>query len=351
MNIEQEEGRYIPLSKRVYAAALMESRHRAHMTVVEIQHITKISRGHLYFLEEKFRNDPTMVDKPREGRPKKVDTYLERRIIRAVGKEPFKSSEQLARDINEGLDPENQIAASTVRKTALKHDLRARMPRYKPSLSKVQMEKRKIFAENFKDRDMSFWKNVLFSDEVAFQLFPHDRRFKVRRPKGCRNEPKYLLKSYPKQGGTLWFWGCINYNGHGSLILINGSLNADSYEAVLNEAIPETVRSLGLKEPYLLQDHAPHHETVRVQNALRDLGLRMLEGYPSNSPDLNPIEGIWSYWKTKVRGKNPQNLTQLKNYAFEEWRKLTVDILRKFITSMPERLNDLYVKKGGHTRW
>jgi len=32
--------------------------------------------------EKKYKRDPSMIDEEREGRPKKIDEHLERRVIR-----------------------------------------------------------------------------------------------------------------------------------------------------------------------------------------------------------------------------------------------------------------------------
>jgi len=207
--MNQNHAHYIPPNRSVHAGTLMDGRRKAHITVTEIQEGTEISRNHLYLLEDKYHNDPTMAGKPRSGRPAKVDAIMERRIIRAAEKGPFKGSEQLAQEIHIALEPEKQISASTVRRIALKHGLPARMPRHKPPLTSDHMRQRKTFAEMFKDRDMRFWRNVLFCDEVSFQLLPIDRRHRVRRPKGLRNELKYLGKSYVHLGGSLMFRGAF----------------------------------------------------------------------------------------------------------------------------------------------
>ena len=34
-------------------------------------------------------------------------------------------------------------------------------------------------------------------------------------------------------------------------------------------------------------------------------------GYPPNSPNMNPIENVFGYWQSQISGKNPQNIEQL----------------------------------------
>jgi len=180
------------------------------------------------------------------------------------------------------------------------------------------MSRRFTFAEMHRERDMRFWRNVIFCDEVSFQLFPNDRRNKVQRPKRQRNEQKYSAKSYAHQGGSLMFWGAINFYGQGNLVLVENSLISANYEAPLRRAIPPILHALGLRGAILIQDHAPCHDAQLVQNTLGGPGPRALPNYPANSPDLNPLDLVWDYWKTRVKRRNPQTLVQLRIFAYEE---------------------------------
>jgi len=347
--MNNRSSHYIPLHERYLAAILMKQRHETGKTVADIHRETEISRNQLYLLESKYQEDQTMVDLERTGRPRKVDALMERRIIRAVEKEPFKDSLKLVKEANSGLEEKKKITAGTLRRYALRNGLFARMPRAKPPLTPLHIEQRLEFANLYKGKDMRFWRNVLFCDEVSFQLFPPDRRQRVRRRKDLRNEPKNLVKSYKHGGGNLMFWGCIGYNGQGSLVLVDGNLNGEKYAQILRENIPRTLRFLNMHSAYILEDNAPTHQTQRVKSMKEELGVRDLPNYPANSPDLNPIEGVWDYWKVKVRARNPRSLGQLQMYAFDEWRKLNVNILRPYILSMPKRLQQVYDRKGGHT--
>ena len=49
--------------------------------------------------------------------------------------------------------------------------------------------------------------------------------------------------------------------------------------------------------------------------------VKVLE-WPSQSPDINPIENLWAELKKRVRARRPINLSQLHQLCQEEWAKI-----------------------------
>ena len=64
---------------------------------------------------------------------------------------------------------------------------------------------------------------------------------------------------------------------------------------------------------------SPSNRTT--QEWLLDKSLNVLE-WPSQRPDLNPIEHLWRDLKIAVQRRSPSNLTELERICREEREKL-----------------------------
>lgn len=68
--------------------------------------------------------------------------------------------------------------------------------------------------------------------------------------------------------------------------------------------------------------------------------------WPSNSPDLNPIENLWSIVKGNVEKRMPKNLDDLERYMGEEWEKIKKPVLIGLVRSMRRRCEMIIEANG-----
>ena len=72
-----------------------------------------------------------------------------------------------------------------------------------------------------------------------------------------------------------------------------------------------------------MQDGAPCHRAQIVTQFLKLKKIQILD-LPANSPDLNPIENLWTVLKKSVSERQPTNAKTLEQAIKEVWvRKMS----------------------------
>ena len=93
----------------------------------------------------------------------------------------------------------------------------------------------------------------------------------------------------------------------------------------------------------------PKHTSKVVAKWLNDNKVKILE-WPSQSPDLNPIEYLWAELKKHVRARMPTNLTQLHWLYQEEWAKIHPTYFWKLVEGYPKHLTRVNPFEGNATK-
>ena len=100
-----------------------------------------------------------------------------------------------------------------------------------------------------------------------------------------------------------------------------------------------------------MQDGAPCHRSKVAKNFLNDNNIQLFE-WPGNSPDLNPIENLWTLMKNKVSEKQPTSGAELVKVIKEAWvKEISKEYCQSLIDSMPRRIEGVIKNKGGHTKY
>ena len=111
--------------------------------------------------------------------------------------------------------------------------------------------------------------------------------------------PQCLVQKvkYPTK---VMLWSVISCKGPGRLCIVQNTLEAEQYTAVLEtRLIPQLQEWFPDGNCVFMQDGAPCHTANIIKHYFQDIGLELLP-WPGNSPNVNPIEGIWYNLKDRV---------------------------------------------------
>ncbi|KAI5152232.1 hypothetical protein ENBRE01_2673 [Enteropsectra breve] len=106
------------------------------------------------------------------------------------------------------------------------------------------------------------------------------------------------------------FWGCIGYNGVGSLEVIDGTMDSVSYTRVLSTFLHDSADILGVSDNFIIQqDNAPCHKSNYTRSFFTENEINVME-WPALSPDLNPSENVWAYIDQRLEKKVHKSKSQ-----------------------------------------
>lgn len=308
----------------------------------------RLSHSTVQYIIQKFKNG-SVDNKKHTGRKRVLTVRESREIVRQAAKNPKLSAPQLAEHIASYSG--KTVTAQTVRNRLHEAGYKGRAIRKKPFINEKNRKKRLDFAREHVNKPVSFWKNVLFSDESKYNVFGSDGRRYVWRQKGKALEAKNMQATVKHGGGNVMVWGCMSARGVGELVIIDGIMNAEKYVEVLRGNLKKSVQKLGIENSYLFQqDNDPKHTAKKTKEWLLYNARQMLPT-PPQSPDINPIENLWAQLEVKIRKCSCSSRKDLIFNLRKCWAEIDSEYTYKLVESMPRRLQAIIKAKGYPTKY
>ncbi|KAI4883856.1 hypothetical protein NFI96_003701 [Prochilodus magdalenae] len=121
-------------------------------------------------------------------------------------------------------------------------------------------------------------------------------------------------------GGEIMVWGCGSGVRLRPLVPVRGTLNASADQETLDHSILPTLWGQFGEDPFLLQhDRTPVHRASSIKTWRSESGVEELD-WPTQSPDLHPIEHLWDglEWRLRARPSRPTSESDLTHVLLEE---------------------------------
>ncbi|KAG2471120.1 TCB1 transposase, partial [Polypterus senegalus] len=296
----------------------------------EIATILRVAKSPVWYILRKKASTGELNNAKRPGRPQKTTVVDDRRIISMVKRNPFTTANQ----VNNTL----QGVGVSISKSTIKRRLHEREARH--------MTARMEFAKrHLKDSEMVRNK-ILWSDKTKIELFGLNSKRYVWRQPGTAHHLSNTVPTVKHGGGSIMLWGCFSAAGTGRLVAIDGKMNAAKYRDILDKNLLQSVKDLRLGRRFTFQqNNDPKHTAKIMKEWLHNNSVTILE-WPSQSPDLNPIEHLWRDLKMAVHQRLPSNLTELERICKEEWQRIPKSRCEK-----PRRLMAVLAQKGASTKY
>ena len=307
----------------------------------KIADILRIPKSTVIDNVRKFLDTGSVENKPRSGRPlfvKPRDYHKLERIVKT-------SRRSSLCDITNKFNEENCVPVSkrTIQHHLHKHGYHRCVNKKKIVIREVNRKKRLAWCREKRRWTVNNnWKKVIFSDESKIMI-GHDERVYVWRKRDEGWRPDLVQPRTSQTKYQVMIWGCICWNGVGTLTPVEGNINAVKYQEILDEHLWPVIARHFPGGNYLFQDdNAPVHRARSTQEFVARNGITGMS-WPAQSPDLNIIENVWLHVKRKLQTRT--GMIKSKNELFQEIHRIWVSISPAYIQclykSIPKRISNV----------
>lgn len=281
------------------------------------------------------------------GRPGKISKNLGRKVLQGLSTGVFKTAKDAQRFL---ADQQVVVSEDTVRRFLKSAKMTAiHKPKVLP-LTPKRMKDRLEWAEAHRSWTINDWRSVMFSDETKINRIGSDGAQWVWKADDKELKAFQLDHLYKHGGGSIMLWGCFCWKGPGFLAKINGKMDSELYTQIIDDELVRSLEFYGYTEDDAIfqHDNDPKHTSKHTKRHLKDCNIQVLD-WPSFSPDLNPIENLWSIVKRRLAAFDtaPGSIAELFDRVTQIWNNIDPETCNNLVESMPNRIADLIAAKGG----
>ena len=131
---------------------------------------------------------------------------------------------------------------------------------------------------------------------------------------------------------------------------MDGKMTGASYVNIIRENLNDSIHKIWLDNFIFQQDNDSKHTSRIAKTYFEQSSISKLD-WPSQLPDINPIEHLWSILDDRIPMESQVTLATFWSKLKEEWDNLPRHILANLVDSMPKRIQAIIDNKGGNTNY
>ena len=286
------------------------------------------------------------------GRPKKLTEQDKRYCLRLITSGRVETATAAARKLQQDFGV--SVSANTVSNALKEAGMSSEEKVKKPMLSANNIKARLAFAKRYKHWTVDDWKRVIWSDGTKINRFCSGGHAWYWARDGESRQDRHIKQTVKHGGGSIMIWGCMTAQGPGYLCKIEGTMDQHLYKSILEDELSKTIEyyRMDVDKVMFQHDTDSKHRATSVQEWLANQSFEVLE-WPSQSPDLNPIEHLWAHLKRQLNTyESPsKGMLELWERVEDEWNKIDSEVCMRLIESMLMRISALLKAKGSWTKY
>jgi hypothetical protein len=328
--------------KRIEIATLL----KVYPTIAEVAKKANVSRHCVINIAQKIDNGEPLGNRSGQGR-RRLSTAVDDRSLKIMAKKNrTKSSKVLASEWGQSIG--KTVSSVTVRRRLGEMGMKSYVQKRKPFRNRRQIKKRYEWCQRMQVWSDEQWAKVIWSDESHFELINRKNRVMVRRYQHEEDLPLSYQLRQQGGGGSVSVWGCFSAKGPGPILFYDGRLNATAYTTLLSAALPQFIEDQFSDQNcdcFFQQDNAPCHTARSTVQWFEEQQIRVLP-WPATSPDLNPIENVWSIIDQGLVKMKIGSITELKTAITNIWYEIDKEVWLKLSQSLRGRVSKVLKLKG-----
>ena len=300
---------------------------RGQLSMKEISNSLSVSLSTVYRVKSRISKGAGLGRKTGSGRPPRLSLSIKRSLAQQIKRKPYLSLRSLA-----NLAP-GRPSHETVRRTLKRLDYRKNFPSTPPLVSEKNRENRVKWARKNK-YPKRLWNQTIFADEMSVWL----SRGKI---KMWTKSNKIRVVPTTKHVPKINVWAAFSSMGTFPFCIFTKNMNSVMFISILEGHLLRQADVFHQNEWRLAMDNDPKH-TAKVTREFLAKNIPQPLPWPSQSPDLNPIENLFGWVKQELLKKGPRTVKELEII----WSHISPDFLQPYINSMSRRCQRV-IDSGG----